>query len=243
MPSTFLLLLADDALPPPDVIEEAWERLFPDEPVPPIDLDEDEGALHAQIGEFTFVATMEEGPFADLAGCDRRNPLFTRASQHLKHRAHLVLSVTGPGKAAALDRLATRLAAALADATGALGVIVAHSSLPWPGSVFVQRASDAGDETPYDLWVALPHGRKGERFHLVSEGMERYGTQDLWIEAPVSGIEDAVDFALSLIGWFATETPTLTDGETVGRNADERVPVRKTEAPFGPERPVWAVRL
>jgi hypothetical protein len=61
--------------------------------------------------------------------------------------------------------------------------------------------------------------------------------------APKSAGKDALATFFDLLAYLAERGEPLPEGDTVGRSADERLPVRYVPSPIDPGKTVWRVEL
>ena len=55
--------------------------------------------------------------------------------------------------------------------------------------------------------------------------------------------EKALDRLYALLGYVAVRGPPIKEGDTVGSDATERLPVHHVKSPFDPSKTVWRVEL
>lgn len=89
-------------------------------------------------------------------------------------------------------RLLTRLAGALLEMEGAIGVYVSAAELLISRRVFLQYGDilekNAGDPEyfPAPLWIAIRQGQKGDKLLMGTWGLRQFGFQELWFLDPKS---------------------------------------------------------
>lgn len=94
------------------------------------------------------------------------------------------------------------------------------------------------------LWtgVSIAHEADG-RLSMLSTGMAQLNLPDLLLVAPASESDAALEVFFDLLGYVADLGTPLPEGDTVGRTADERLPVRYVPSPIDPGTRVWRVEL
>ncbi len=160
-------------------------------------------------------------------------------------RAHVL--VTGrelPGDTRERDRTMLLLVAATLDATeGVSASLVPGVIFHRPGLIrdFAQLAAEEG-ELPFEVAVDLTSAREpGERMSFLTHGLERYGSEELYVTASVTG-RGALDFVLGVGRWFFSQPERrLPTGHTLGRSDTERVTIQRVPSPIDASRTV--VRL
>jgi hypothetical protein len=156
-----------------------------------------------------------------------------------EHRAHLVV-VQHPGDRSTLDSLTqlTRAAAALVRATNAVGVLWGEGRATHHPEFFVEIAQL---EVPLMLWVGVSLARVKEGVELLSLGMKQLDLPDFLLRARrVDG--ETLDFFYDMLVYVAQRGEPLPEGNTIGRTAAERLPIRYTKSPISDEQ-VWVVEL
>ena len=89
-------------------------------------------------------------------------------------------------------RLLARLAGALLEMEGAIGVYVSAAELLISRRVYLQHVSilekNTGDPDyfPASLWIAIRQGQKGDQLLMGTWGLQQFGLQELWFLNPKS---------------------------------------------------------
>jgi len=163
------------------------------------------------------------------------------------HRAHLMVfwREDPPLPARASVERFTWLLAAVTEASGALGVYWADSGATHPGEWLVRATRKADSPLLITIWSGVSVGSDGgnpDRVSLLSRGMSQLGLADLEVTVP-SGFpkEDSLEFFYWLLRYEVQRGAPVPAGETVGRSAQERFPVRFVPSPVDPEKTVWRV--
>ena len=73
--------------------------------------------------------------------------------------------------------------------------------------------------------------------------MKQLALPDLLLVTPRAEANDAIGTFFELLGYVAALGRPLTEGETVGRSAAERLPVRYVPSPIDADSRVWRVEL
>jgi hypothetical protein len=147
------------------------------------------------------------------------------------HRAHLI--VTGKvDDAPAFDQLVlfTGVLVAIVDATPAVAVYWGDAGATHPPQFFRDVAEDA----PILLWTGVSVARPAEdRISLLSLGMQsQFDLPDVQLDGPSDDASELMDFFLDLLGYVAERDEPFGEGETVGRDNDERIPIRYIPSPI-----------
>lgn len=151
--------------------------------------------------------------------------------------AHLIVTASGlEGAVADRDAIACRVLAAVSAAADASATMLGHGAMFYRSDFFVEvAASAAPGELPLEVCVDITIGPEpGERVSLLTHGLARYGREELIVTAPVSAVEDAMDFTWGMARWVISAPDNeLPTGGIVGRTAEERVTIERTTSPSG----------
>jgi hypothetical protein len=94
------------------------------------------------------------------------------------------------------------------------------------------------------LWSGVSVARqKDGRLSLLSLGMKQLNLPDLLLIGGPSGANAAMATMFDLLAYVAQRGAALPDGDTVGRSAHEKLPVRYVSSPLDSTKKVWRVEL
>jgi hypothetical protein len=161
------------------------------------------------------------------------------------HEAHLIViqNDTDVATVDALSRFTTMLAA-LVEASGAVGVYWGNAGATHDAKFFVALARDEALVARLMLWTGVSVARADGRVSLLSLGMEQLGLPDLLLSAkPTLPLPEALDFFLNMLAMVVERGTPLPEGDTVGRNENERLPVRYVPSPADAGKTVWSVEV
>lgn len=161
------------------------------------------------------------------------------------HTAHLVVSQrdTDGSPSETLGRF-TSLLAAVAKASGAVGVYWGNAGATHDAAFFISTAQDRDLGARLLLWTGVSVARETDgRLSLLSLGMKQLNLPDLLLIAPKSAGNEALGTFFDLLAYVAARGKPLPDGDTIGRTAAERLPVRYVPSPLDPSRKVWRVEV
>jgi Domain of unknown function (DUF4261) len=162
------------------------------------------------------------------------------------HKAHLIVtlkSTDSPSMVATLSCF-TSLLAAVAKASSAVGVYWGNAGATHDSEFFISTAREPGIIPRITLWTGVSLAREQDgRLSLLSLGMDQLNLPDLLLVAPKSTGNDALATFFDFLGYVAERGKPIPEGETVGRTADERLPVKYVTSPIDPSKKVWRVEL
>jgi hypothetical protein len=162
------------------------------------------------------------------------------------HEAHLVVTLRDGDSSPAVAALScfTSFLAAVTRASRALGVYWGNAGATHDSEFFISTAREPGIVPRITLWTGVSIAREPDgRMSLLSLGMQQLGLPDLLLVAPKSAGKDALATFFDLLAYLAERGEPLPEGDTVGRSADERLPVRYVPSPIDPGKTVWRVEL
>jgi hypothetical protein len=249
MPLSFVLLPRPfDATGAP--IVDAHARLFPNAPRPLASLSADGKAaeLRHHDGLTTFVALIAAPiPNGEAESAARFSvaAFSPQSGPPPPHAAHLIVTSMGADQGASrVDTLLrhTRIVAATAVAYGALAVYEGNAQATHPTPFYVDVATSM--ERPIMLWTGVSLAQQGARTSILTLGAQNMlGVPDMMITVTQGGGNDALLFALDMLGYVMDRGSPLPEGDTVGRTAEEKLRVQYVPSPIDPTRMVVKLDL
>jgi hypothetical protein len=160
------------------------------------------------------------------------------------HKAHLVVTSRAGTRSAGTLSAFTSLVAAVAAASPAVGIYCGGAGATHDPKFFDAIARERDTSSRLVLWngVAIaqaPHGR----LSLLSLGMKQLDLPDLLLFVPDARRDELLGTAFDLLGGAVRAGKAVAEGDTVGRNASERLPVHYVRSPIDPKAKVWLVDL
>lgn len=248
------VLLSEARLPDEKVIEQAFcDFAAPGEA---LESDADAGksasgqviSLKLSTGEKSFVALM---PVAVPNGEADQGAQFSLSSfrddwKLPQHCAHLVVTFRAAVESSALVELSrfTSLLAAVTRSSPSVGVYWGNAGATHDSEFFVSVASNLGVAPRIVLWSGVSIARENNgRLSLLSLGMKQLNLPDLLLVADDSSASVALETMFDLLAYVAERGEALPEGNTVGRTAEERLPVHYVRSPVDPSKKVWRVEL
>jgi hypothetical protein len=206
------------------------------------------GYLFSLSGCGTAGVVMVEVPHPDYAGELVRASI---ASLHgrtpeLPHSAFhqvMLLPSRRPAPKATCQSHMVSFLAALAKATDAVGVVMENAIHEVSGFTHIAGATDGSMRPLPHLGFSLARENLTRRFSVLSWGMpSSFGLLDIIATQPDRGSAlDAYELAMVVSLGVITDGARYNEGDTLGRDPHERLPVRLTESPVDPTAKV--VRL
>jgi hypothetical protein len=160
------------------------------------------------------------------------------------HKAHLVVAAQGHGSRAESLAAFTAIVAAVVEASRAVGVYCGNAGATHDPKFFLELARQRDPTGRLMLWSGVSIAREGDgRLSLLSLGMKQLELPDLLLVAPRAKAEDALPTLYDLLAYVVSRGAPLPEGDTVGRTATEKWPVRYVTSPVDPKTKVWRVEM
>jgi hypothetical protein len=242
-----IVLLAEDASPDVAAVIAAYREVAPGGAALAADDQGDAGAQMFTLGDRTVAIARMSAPVpGGEAEAHARYSLGAIATgwQPPPHVAHAIVFLLGD-RGAALDSLRdfTRFVAAVTRASGAVGVYVGNGGATHPAAFFVDAVK--GTDDPIYVWSGISIANDGaERISLLSLGMKQLGLPDLLLTAPAARpSHETIGYFYDLLLYVARRGQAVPDGDTVGREGGEALPVRYVPSPIAGDVRVMRVDL
>jgi hypothetical protein len=163
------------------------------------------------------------------------------------HAAQLIVTLRSPPSVSRMDALGcfTAVLGAVSEASGAVGVYWGNAGATHDPAFFISVAQEPDLVSRLMLWTGVSVSREADdRLSLLSLGMQQLELPDLLLVAPnsVDG-NDALATFFDLLAYVVNRGTPIPEGDTVGRTAEERLPVRYVPSPIDASRQVWRVEM
>ena len=245
------VLLPKAELPSFEKIAAAFQELAPESEATLRREDSDEKVLSILFGKGRLLAFLMPRPVpngeADDAYPRSLESLLHRDRKPPEHRAHLVLKfVEGPGGSPRDARVRfTQLVAAVAQASHATGVYWGAGGVTHDAEFFLKIARERDADVLPLLWCGFDLAREGPaRVSLLTYGLrEQLGLMDLRVTGRPERFGEVVALAADMVVYVAGRGADIPEGDTVGRDEDQRLKVRYEPSPVEPSVKVWRVDL
>jgi hypothetical protein len=245
------VLLSRPELPATDDVLEAYRRLAPGGTRLLADVSDGGGGESATFllgaNELVIVSlTRAPIPDGEAEAAARYSLASIESDWELgPHVAHLIVVHQHKDRTPSIEGLGrfTQVLGAIAQAAGAVGIYWGDARATHPTDFFVDALGQ--ESLPVVLWTGISVATDGdERVSLLSLGLPgQLGLDDLMVTAPRADAEEALGFFLDLIAYAARRGATVPDGETVGRNEHDRIPVQVEASPIDPDKQIWRIDL
>ena len=208
---------------------------------------EEKGILTFEIaGGGTFIAALMPAPHPDAPKMPI-GPTSISAEEASAAPAHFILTALDlGGDARVRDKRMAALTATILDNTDAVGAMLGHGTFFHKAKLFSDVAARAKDEPmlPTEIAVDVTAARESaDRMSFLTHGLERYGREEFYVTCPIKG-KSALGFVYAMARWMLTDpNKQLPTGDTVGRTAEEKIPVQRVPNPSGRGGPVIRLYL
>lgn len=202
------------------------------------DLTKEGDILTFELGDDTATIELvnQPIPWSELEGPAAISWWWPEAAETLQgHTAHLVITLSG-GLGTPLERfiLLTHLTAAVVASTDAAGVFWPMGTIVHEPAMYLEYSEGVSpaDIVP-QLWFDMrvfEHDEGGYGFFTT--GLAPLGLYEVEIDRTTRDPEDVFDFCQGIISYLVTSGEEIEPGETIGRTAEEQVPVRYADSQF-----------
>jgi hypothetical protein len=147
------------------------------------------------------------------------------------HAAHVIVTFKDQAQRSPVAEalLLAQVTAAVAHATGAVGVYWGMGHVAHPAAFFIDTVRELNFPLPVLTGLSVARDSKG--LSLLGVGMDQFGLPDMLVLAEKARGSEAMEFLLDMQGYLLQHGKPLPDGDTVGRSAEERFPVRYVPSP------------
>ena len=174
-----------------------------------------------------------EGPIATSWMWPAQPPI----SDVKRHRAHLLITMTGGAMDPVRRRLIlTGVTALAARQAGVMAVYWPEAALLIFPPAFVGMADKikSPEAPPLYLWVDLRAFRNSDgTTGLFTVGLQALGHMEIEIPRIEMKANDLREWLLSIICYLLENGPVLKDGQTIGMSAEQKIRIRHCPSRFG----------
>ncbi|MEQ8786005.1 MAG: DUF4261 domain-containing protein [Pirellulaceae bacterium] len=163
-----------------------------------------------------------------------------------QHCAHLLVTLPSAGRLSPVERLSrfTSLLAAVVQASDCVGVYWGNAGATHEPEFFISAAREVGVVPRIMLWTGVSIAQeKDGRHSLLSLGMKQLDLPDLLLVVSESSRSSAIETFFDLLAYTANRGEPLPEGDTVGRTAEEKLPVHYVPSPVDSSKKVWRVEV
>jgi hypothetical protein len=223
------LLATPAALSAPDVVA-AWARLFPQLPALRTEAPSSgDGPLTFAAGDRSlFVMQMPlPVPTAEVIGAVRSSWMWQVADEPVRqHQAHAIVTTLGSDDPVADAWNVARLSACVLEAGRGVALYWGSACQVHVPKLVADFA--ASDTPPVPLWVGITLSAPASEgpFSAATHGLEALGHKEFEVLETRMGVGELRMTLLDLAGYVLGQGPVLLDGQTFGRTAEERWPIR-----------------
>jgi hypothetical protein len=245
----FVLLTVAKLAHPPAIVS-AYHRIMPN--APPLTIEGKDGrvlTIHVRGGDDVIVALAP----IPIPHDEAEDNVDASMSAHVgkgwtlpPYHAHLVVIQEQKVKRSRYIQLVafTRVVAAIAEANDAVGVYWGGGHVTNDSKVFIELAAPSEDPLGLAmLWNGLEITTEGDRVSYLTLGMQQLNLPNIHLTAQLADARHAIHVLFDCVTYVIQRGSALPAGDTVGRTAGERIPVRYEPSPAGDGRQVWRIDL
>lgn len=212
------------------------------------DVETKEGATSAAIpgGSVGLVQIPMPVPSGDLAGPSAVAWYWPTAAEEIaRHQSHVIV-FAGSTTLSAVDLrlLHSKLVAAVAATTDAIGVYVGDAMLVRGAADYVNEARAASREAvPMMLWVGFNLVVENGTVSAYTTGLTGFGLPELEVRRSARPAPDVLGTMADAASYQLRTGRLLRHGDTFGFSESERIPIRHTRSDFLPNTTVAVLGL
>jgi hypothetical protein len=246
-----MLALSESRLPDPTEICRAYASSFPNAaPLTSSEAgtsDSDQLSFASQACSFTVALIRAPIAWSDLSDpCDAAW-YWPEAAETLRpQRGHLLVTASSATEdAIALMLSLTRVLAAVAQCSAALGIYLGGARLVHKVADFVSEAEGASRELlPLYLWVRFSiREEPGGTLSLTTTGLADLELMELSFPHAALDGQTLMDRAFNIAHYLLDRGPVLENGHTIGISADEKFHVTHVPSPHAAGKLVYQFKL
>lgn len=182
-------------------------------------------------------------PWSELEGACVRSWHWPEAAAVLRpHTHHWVIYVTAKSDPEYAAAVTVRLTTALLDQPEVLGVYVGSAGLVHSPEFWRANLDSEEDACAADLWVHFGmEANEDGTTSLRTQGLANFGVMEIEMIRARMPYEEMYARAREIAGYLIHAGPVLADGDTVGRDATEKIFVRHQPSAYVPEETVHRI--
>lgn len=242
-----IVLLGQDTPLPVAALQNDFQTNWGDESAP-TNLHEDDGTVSFSAGTADVVLGRMPVPmpWSDLEGPCATSILWPSAAAELKaHAAHIIVTVAADLNPVEIARQLTIATASVVRACpAALGVYWGSAPLLVPRQLFIDFAEKVLPHgPPLRIWVDFRVGMQGNNFSGgFTSGLVALGCMEIEVEESPEKPSELRERLVELATYVVEKGPVIKDGDSVGRNSNERIRVIFDESTIGRAGPVMRLK-
>lgn len=181
-------------------------------------------------GQMVAIATMPAPvPTEELEEVASYNYLWPNAAEELKdHTAHAIVTVLS-GEQSPVERysLLSKILCSILMTSNCVGIYQGSQTLLVSRDYYLNCIEDLQTgEVPVPIWIYIGiRPNENKTVSLYTYGLTDFGKPEIEIINSKMETTDLYDFMLNITSYIIGSNVTLRDGETIGYNADHKVPI------------------
>ncbi len=241
-----MVALNSPELPLPQMLVQTLKARLPEGPEPEA-AEEQNGTITFRIGtRIAAVSLMPVSiPWSQLEGPCATAWWWPDAAERMRgHKQHIIVALVGDAEDC-LSRhlLLSQLVAAVVSLTDAAGVYWGAGSLVHEPHEFVEQCDElSADNLLPHLWVDLRVEENDDgSLRFFTTGLTAFDQPELEIERSEQAAEEILDLCFSVVHYVIATGAEIQDGESVGRDGEERIPVTRKPSQWDKDRTVLSI--
>ncbi|MEM1443381.1 MAG: DUF4261 domain-containing protein [Verrucomicrobiota bacterium] len=162
------------------------------------------------------------------------------------HKAHILVTLMAEETTSPLDLMMaqTSLLAAVGKVTPSIGVYWGDAGATHTMDFFLAMASEKDVSPRATLWTGVSRAPEpGDRLSFLSLGMKQFALPDLYLISQPGEAGEALGRCYDLLAYVISRGEPIPEGDTIGADETEKIPVNYTKSPADNGEIVWKVEL
>lgn len=161
------------------------------------------------------------------------------------HRSHVIVTTIGASDQSPVQSAiaVTRLALVALKLFDGIGVYWGNACVSNSRAVFESFCEDLSDEhVPVPVWLRFQLVRASDdSVGMYTLGMNQFDLMDIEVDRCDMKVSDLMEFVSNIAHYLIQSGPVISDGNTVGGSAEERILVRHRPSLIDKEKTVYKI--
>lgn len=161
------------------------------------------------------------------------------------HRAHVIVTSIGAKDQSPVQSAiaVTRLALVALRLFDGIGVYWGNACVSNSRAVFESFCEDLSDEhVPVPVWLRFQLMRTSDdSIGMYTVGMDQFGLMDIEVDRCTMKVSELLEFVSNIAHYLIQSGPVISDGNTVGGSAEERILVRHQPSMIDKKKKVYKI--
>jgi hypothetical protein len=161
-----------------------------------------------------------------------------------KHRSHVIVTCIGSGEQSPIQSAiaVSRLALVALRLFDGIGVYWGNASVCNSRAVFEDFCQDMSEQhVPVPAWLRFQLVNASDGVGMYTLGMRQFSLMDIEVDRCTLDVGDLFEFVSNIAHYLIQSGPVISDGNTVGGSAEERILVRHRPSMIDKTKQVYKI--